>query len=187
MPKQERNIITDKLVVEKTGKTLEHWFLTFDKEGAKKLSHQDIYNLASEIKELKALGEWNRNLMVTTYEWNRGLKERGQKENGFEISVSKTIEVPIGILYNSFADERIRNLWLNEKIEIRKLTENKSARITWLNDHTNLSVDFYKKTNEKSQVVVQHQKLLLLQNANEMKEFWTDKLNELKQRLEQNG
>ena len=34
---KERKIITDKVVVEKTGKTMEEWFAVLDKKGAKKL------------------------------------------------------------------------------------------------------------------------------------------------------
>ena len=98
---KQRSIITDKLVVEKTGKTIEHWFKLLDKGGAKKMKHIEIFNLVRSMKELDALGEWNHNLLTTTYEWDRGLKERGEKGNGFEISVSKTIEAPVDVLYNS--------------------------------------------------------------------------------------
>ena len=45
--KKERAIITDKLVVEKTGKTMETWFKLLDKKGAKLMKHTDIFNLIS--------------------------------------------------------------------------------------------------------------------------------------------
>jgi hypothetical protein len=180
----ERNIITDKLVVEKTGKSMEEWFLLLDKKGAKKMKHADIFTLVGNIDGLDSLGEWNQNLFTTTYEWNRGLKERGQKENGFEVSVSKTVAVPIDILYASFVNDKLRVKWLKEKIMIRKATENKSARITWSDNETSLSVDFYSKGSGKSQVVVQHQKIPDSKMAAKMKEFWGEKLEELKNRLE---
>ena len=58
---KERNIITDKLVVEKTKKTMEEWFLLLDKRGAKKMNQADIFNLVSSIEGLKPLGQWNQN------------------------------------------------------------------------------------------------------------------------------
>src|SRR4051812_42903957 len=122
--KKERAIISDKLVVEKTGKTMESWFTLLDKQGAKSMKHIEIFNLANSRKELQSLGQWNLNLFTTSYEWNRGIKERGQKEKGFEISVSKTMKVAIDVLYNAWIDSKIRNKWLKEKIEIRKATEN---------------------------------------------------------------
>jgi hypothetical protein len=184
MKKSERNIITDKLVVEKTGRTLEDWFIVLDKKGAKKMKHADIFDLVSNTNGLEALGEWNQNLLTTTYEWNRGLKERGEKEGGFEVSISKTIAVPIHVLYSSFTDDKLRIKWLKEKMTIRKATENKSARITWSDNETSLSVDFYSKGADKSQVVVQHQKIKDSKMAAQMKEFWGEKLEELKVKLE---
>jgi hypothetical protein len=182
--KKERNIITDKLVVEKTGKTMEDWFLHLDEKGAQKLTHPQIFELVSKTFGLKPLGEWNQNLLTTSYGWSRGLKERGQKENGFEVSVSKTIFVPIAALYKSFIDAKIRTKWLNEKIEIRKATENKSARVTWSDGATSLSIDFYVKASDKSQIVVQHLKIPNSKKASVLKEFWGKKLEELKLLLE---
>ncbi|MEO8769041.1 MAG: hypothetical protein ABI402_03120 [Ferruginibacter sp.] len=180
-----RAIITDKLVVEKTGKTMEEWFKLLDKKGANKMKHIDIFNLVGSIKELNLLGEWNQNLFTTTYEWNRGIKERGEKENGFEIGVSKTINVSIDILYNHWIDDKLRNKWLaKEKIIIRKATQNKSARITWSDGITSLSVDFYTKGENKSQVVVQHMKIADNENAIELKDYWGKKLEVLKVLLE---
>jgi hypothetical protein len=113
------------------------------------------------------------------------MKERGEKEGGFEIGVSKTINVPIDILYNSWVDDKARNKWLpKEKITIRKSTLNKSARITWSDNTTSLSVDFYPKGENKSQVVVQHQKITDSKMATKMKAYWGDVLESLKSLLE---
>ena len=182
---KERPVITDKLVVAKTGKTIEEWFKLLDKKGAKKMAQVDIFNLISKTTGLIPLGEWNQNLLTTTYQWSRGLRERGQKENGFEISVSKTIEVPINNLYSSWIDEKQRNKWLGkEKIIIRKATENKSARITWSDNETSLSIDFYLKGENKSQIVVQHMKIGDSKTAANLKSFWGIKLDALKSFLE---
>jgi len=167
----QRNIISDKLLLEKTGKTLELWFDLLDKKGAKKMSHNEIFKLVSNTPGLAPLGEWNQNLLTTSYEWARQLKERGQKGKEFEIGVSKTMQVPVSVLYQYFTNSVLRHKWLKEKITIRKTTENKSARITWCDNVTSLSVDFYDK-GEKSQVVVQHQKIPDSEMAAEMKIFW---------------
>jgi hypothetical protein len=179
-----RLIITNKLVVEKTGATMEDWFRFLDEKGARKMKHAEIFNLVASIGGLKPLGQWNQNLLTTTYEWNRGLKERGQKGKDFEIGVSKTANVPVAILYNSWVNDEIRNQWLSEKITVRKATESKSARITWSDGNTSLSVDFYPKGETKSQVVVQHLKIPDSKMADEMKEYWGKKLEELKAFLE---
>jgi len=157
---KERKIITDKFVVEKTGKTTEEWFKVLDKKGAKKLRHSEIFDIVANTEGLKPLGQWNQNLLTTTYEWDRGLKERGQKADGIEISISKTANVPVGVLYQALVDDKLRKRWLPEKnLVFRKTTENKSARVTWSDGKTSLSVGFYPKGAEKSQIVVQHMKI----------------------------
>jgi hypothetical protein len=181
---KERAIITDKLVIAETGKTMEEWFQVLDERGAKKMKHADIFDLVAGIEGLVPLGQWNQNLLTTTYEWNRGLKERGQKGKDFEIGVSKTIAAPISELYRSWIDDGIRKDWLPEEITIRKATEDKSARITWSDGATSLSVDFYPKGEGKSQVVVQHLKIPNSKMASEMKEYWGKKLEKLKSMLE---
>lgn len=180
----QRKIITDKLAVDKTGKTLEEWFLVLDKKGASKKSPKEIYALTETIKGLEPLGEWNRGLLSTSYQWSRGIRERGEKANGFEIGVSKTINVPVSTLYSCWSDETKRKKWLNEKIEIRKQTENKSMRITWSDATSSLSVDFYSKAKDKSQVVVQHLKIENASRAATLKEFWSSTLEKLKTLLE---
>jgi hypothetical protein len=176
---KKRNIISDTLVVKKTGLTLEECYALLDRGGAGKMQHKEIFAMLAGVEKLKPLGEWNLNLLTTSYEWNRGLKERGQKENGFEISISKTIAVPVSILYNAWIDDEARKKWLKEKIIFRKATPNKSARITWGDTGTSLSIDFYAKGKDKSQVVVQHLKLPNTEKATEMKLYWLKKLKEL--------
>ena len=182
---KERSVITDKVVLPKTGKTIAEWFDILDQKGAKKLDAHGIYALINNIEGLKPLGEWNCGLLSTTYQWDRGLRQRGEKADGFEISVSKTIAVPIGELYTAWADDVLRAEWLMEKdISITKATENKSIRILWSDKKTRLSVDFYAKGDAKSQVVVQHLKLPDSKKATEMKEYWCRVLDNLKSTLE---
>src|SRR5437868_4198704 len=126
---KQRSVITDKVVVPKTGKTMVEWFAVLDEKGAKKLDSHGIYALIASIDGLKPLGEWNQGLLTTTYQWDRGLRERGQKADGFEISVSKTVSVPVGELFYAWVEPAVRDEWLPEKgLWITKATENKSIR-----------------------------------------------------------
>ena len=181
----ERNIITDKVVVAKTGRTMAEWFAYLDDNGAKSLDHVAIFNLIAGTDGLKPLGEWNHNLLATSYEWDRGLKGRGQKADGFEVGVSKTVSVAVNELYAALVDETLRDSWLpGENITITKSTENKSVRALWTDGKTRLSIDFYPKADAKSQIVVQHLKIPDAEMAARMKENWGRVLSELKSLLE---
>ncbi len=181
---KQRNVITDKVVVAKTRKTMAEWFDVLDKKGAKKLDSHGIYELVMSIDGLKPLGEWNCGLLSTSYQWDRGLRGRGEKKDGFEIGVSKTIAVPVEVLYTAWLDVSLRKKWLNEKITITKSTENKSVRVLWSDDSTRLSIDLYTKGDGRSQMVVQHLKIPNSEIAAQMKEFWAERLNALKRILE---
>lgn len=160
---------------------MDDWFAELDEKGAQKMTHPEIFALAGSIKGLKALGEWNQNLFTTTYEWSRGLKQRGQKEDGFEISGSKTINVSAAILYQSWIDEEIRKKWLpGKKINITRQTENKSLRIAWENGSTRVSVELYPKDASKAQMVVQHMKIADAEQAAIWKQYWSERLEALK-------
>lgn len=177
---KQRNVITDKIVVPKTGKTIAEWFTILGEKGAKKLDSHGIYTLIGSTDGLKSLGEWNCGLLSTSYQWDRGLRERGEKADGFEISVSKTMAVPVDIMYAAWLDDRLREKWLAEKITITKSTENKSIRVLWNDNSTRLSVDLYPKGDGKSQMVMQHLKIPDSAMAAGMKEYWAARLSALK-------
>ena len=178
-----RSIITDKLVIAKTGATMEEWFRHLDSLGAQKLKAAGIWKLIQTVDGLEPLGEWNQGLLSTSYQWSRGLRERGKKKDGFEVSVSKMIHRPVSVVYQAFVDAKLRREWLSERLEITKQTENKSARAIWPGG-TRLSVDFYSKGDGKAQIVVQHLKLPDGETASKMKIFWGERLNKLKNILE---
>lgn len=112
----------------------------------------------------------------------RGLRERHQKPEGYEISVSRTIAAPVTLLFKSWEDEKVRRRWLPESpIVIRKATANKTLRITWADQKTSLEVRFYAKDNAKTQVVVQHSKLADAKAAAHMKSYWASSLDRLQE------
>jgi hypothetical protein len=96
---------------------------------------------------------------------------------GYQISVSKTLEVPVPTAYKAWADGKARARWLSgEAITIRKANLNKNLRATWSDGKTNLDVRFYEKGGAKCQVVVQHNKLADAGEAGRMKTYWKEAL-----------
>jgi hypothetical protein len=67
---------------------------------------------------------------------------------------------------------------------VRKATCNKSMRITWCDKKTSIEANFYAKGNAKTQVTVQHSKLLDAKRGEQMKKYWGKTLNRLKKSLE---
>ena len=57
-------------------------------------------------------------------------------------------------------------------IKIRKARQNKSITATWNDGKTTLEVNFYKKGISKGQIVVQHSKIVIIEEAASMKLYW---------------
>jgi hypothetical protein len=173
--------MSDQAVSAKTGKTWNEWFAILDKAGAKKMSHQEIVKV---LNSKHAVGPWWGQMVTVNYERARGLRDKHEKPDGFQISVSRTLNTPLATLYKSFADRKNRSVWLDEQgLAIRKATTNKSMRVSWKDGKTSLEINFYGKEPGKSQVVVQHSKLSDAKTAARMKTYWSKALDRLRENL----
>lgn len=172
--------ISDDAVKAKTGKTWPEWFEALDQAGAQKLSHQEIVALIR--KEPKASSWWQQ--MVTVgYEQARGLRVVHEKPEGFEISVSKTLNLPVGTAFLLFQDPMMRRRWLKENLTVRKATENKSIRVDWDGGETLVVIAFFAKSANKTQIAIQHSKLPSANAAKKQKLYWAEQLDKLQQVL----
>ncbi len=173
--------MSDEAVESKTGKTWSRWFKHLDAAGGKKMTHQEI---TAHLSEKHGVRPWWTQMVAVTYEQARGLRDKHQKPAGYEISVSRTIDAPIGKAFKAWTDQNIRKKWLSSNLTIRKATANKSLRITWDDGQTSLAVAFLTKGKDKSQVVAQHSKLPNAKSAAKTKKFWSEALGRLKASLE---
>lgn len=174
--------MSDEAVKAKTGRDWKEWFAILDKAGASKLSRQDIVKY---LHTKQGVGPWWQQMVTVTYEEARGLRQRHQKPAGYQISVSRTVNVPLAKLYRAFANEKARKAWLAEDgLTVRKATTDKSMRVTWNDGKTSLEISFLPKADDKTQVVVQHSKLPNAKEYAKMKKFWGAALDRLRAALE---
>lgn len=172
--------VSDEAVTAATGKAWDAWFAELDAAGAINMSHKEIVAYLSAHHDIS--GWWQQSIAVA-YEKARGLREKHQKADGFSVSASKTVAVPVDELYRAWEDGAQRARWLGESFSVRRATPSKSMRITW-NDNTNLDVHFYAKGEQKSQVTLEHSKLPDRESAERQKAFWREALSRLKSALE---
>lgn len=174
--------MSDDAVKAKTGKTWKEWFTILDKAGAKKLSHPEIVKI---LHEQHGVSSWWRQMVTVTYEQARGLRKLHEKPGGFEISVSRTINVPLAKLYKAFDTSKARSVWLAEdSLAVGKAKPNKSIRGAWNEVNTSLEISFIQKGESKSQVVVTHRKLPNAKASATMKAFWGKALDRLRASLD---
>jgi hypothetical protein len=172
---------TDKAVKAKTGKVWAEWFEILDKAGAKKWPHKDI---AAYLHEKQKVPGWWSQMVSVGYEHERGIRQKFQKCDGeFSAGGSRTVAVPMAKAFAAWTDEKLRQRWLpGAKLEITTATPGKYVRGKW-NENTRLSVGFYVKGPEKTQVAVDHSKLANSKECAKMKSYWFSALNRLEKTL----
>lgn len=177
---QER--IADNKLADATGKTWDEWFVLLDSWGAKDRKHPDI--VRHLIDDLSVPGWWAQTITVG-YERARGMRLKHQQPDGFAVSASKTVAVPVEVLFDAFVKAPRRNEWLTDgAMTIRTSIEHRTARFNWEDGSTRVVVGFIDKGPAKSTVAISHEKLPDAYEAERAKALWKDRLTRLKGFLE---
>jgi hypothetical protein len=175
---------SDEKIRERTGRGWEEWFAMLDEWGAAKRSHRDIARWLAEQMGIHPLA-WNAQAITASYELTRGLREVGEKADGFAITASRTVEVPVDRLYEAVVRPTARRDWLpDDRLTERTATPPKSARFDWADGPTRVHVTFLPRGESRSAVALEHRRLADAGEADRMKRYWRERLSVLKSALE---
>jgi hypothetical protein len=174
--------MSDAAIRAKTGRGWEAWFDLLDDWGAAERPRADAVRwLADE----HAIEGWNAAAVTVNYQRARGLRAVGEHADGFTVTASKTIAVPVDRLYEAFVDENERARWLPAaRLSVRTATRPKSARFDWGGGPSRVVVSFVAKGEGRSSAALAHERLAGAEEAERMKAFWRDGVAALKERLE---
>ena len=141
------------------------------------MNHQQIVAVLGSKHRVKP---WWRQMVTVAYEQARGMRRVHERPDGYSISRSKTVPVPIAKLYRAWTEPKSRERWLgNSKFTIRKATVNRSIRMLWNDGKTTVESMFYPKGAGKSQVTVQHNRLASANHGEKMKKYWGERLERM--------
>lgn len=162
--------VADEKVVEATGRGWDDWLRLLDEWDAASRSHAEI---ASWLHDQHGVDSWYSQSITVGYERVRGLRAPGQRPDGFAVSASKTIAVPVERLFEAFDDPALRERWLSgAQLHPRRATAPKSARYDWEQGGSRVNVGFDSVTDVKSRVTVSHERLPDAGTAHELKAWW---------------
>ncbi|HEX5895811.1 MAG TPA: hypothetical protein VFY47_05755 [Thermoleophilaceae bacterium] len=174
--------VAEERVVEATGRGWQAWFELLDAWEAASRTHTEI---ARWLRDEHAVDGWYSQSITLGYERARGLREPGQRRDGFVAGASRTIAVPVERLFEMFVDEQSRKRWLPAaELRERTATFPRTARYDWEDGSTRVVVGFEGLGEAKSRVALSHERLPDAETAGEMKTWWRARLTELKSRLE---
>jgi hypothetical protein len=164
------NNVSSDAVRAKTGNGWAEWIALLDAAGARKMTHQEI---VAYLREQHQVGAWWQQMVTVGYEQARRKRAQHQMPDGYQISVSKTLNVPVAKLFAAWQARAPRDL------AVSKTTARKSVRGVWKHSASRVAVAFYEKGASKSQIVIQHNKLANARAAAQMKIAWAKMLAQI--------
>jgi uncharacterized protein YndB with AHSA1/START domain len=186
-PAEVRLATSDERIRGRTGRGWEEWFRLLDEWGAADRTHRETARWVAEQQQRDPLA-WNVQAVVSSFERARGVRAEGEKDDGFAITVSRTIAVPVDQLYDAVVDASERRQWLPDtELSERTATRPRSARFDGSDGRTRVNLTFLEKGGAKSTVALEHRRLADAEAARQMKAFWRERLDALKLALERAG
>jgi hypothetical protein len=175
---------SDENIRRRTGRGWEEWFDLLDDWGAAERTHRETARWVAGQQGVHPLA-WNVQTVVDGYERARNLRAPGEHDDGFAITASKTVAVPVERLYDAFVDASLRGRWLPDgELRERTATRPKSARFDWGDAGSRVHVTFTAKAEEKSTAALEHRRLADAGEAERMKAYWRERIAALKEELE---
>ena len=175
-------LASDQKLREATGQGWEHWLSVLDRWGARHRKHGEI---ADYLVAEHGVPGWYTQAITNGYERTRGMRLKHQQPDGFTIYASRTVGVPIDVLFDAFADERLRGAWLTDgSMSLRTSQPGKVARFDWGGGASRVMVTFEEKGPAKSTASVAHERLADPDEAEGAKAAWKRRLAALKAFLE---
>jgi hypothetical protein len=169
-------------VTKATGRDWQQWFALLDNWGAASRTHTET---ARWLTAEHGVANWWAQSITVGYERARGLRAPGQHQDGWAVSASKTIAVPVERLFEAFEDETTRERWLpGAALRLRTATAPRTARFDWEDGSTRIAVGFTRIAGAKSRVALDHERLPDADTAEEMKAWWRERVAALKALLE---
>ena len=174
--------VSDEAMTNATGQGWDHWFRMLDDWGGTAHTHPEIARWLSSEHDVPPW--WTQSITVG-YEQARGMRAPGQHVDGWSVTATKTVRVPVERLFDAFTDDGFRERWLpGADLRLRTKTAPKSARYDWEDGSTRVLVGFIRVADAKATVAVEHARLPDADTADEMKAWWRGRVAALREILE---
>ena len=177
---------SDEALASATGKGWDAWFGTLDEWGAIGRTHTAT---AAHLRDDLGVPGWWAQSITVSYQRARGLRLKHQQADGFTVSASRTVAVPIASAFEAFTDARRQRAWLTDgRARLRTSRRDHpvawTARLDWDDGRSRLLVTFEDKGPDKTTVTVSHERLPDPDEAEAAKLAWRRRLSALKSFLE---
>jgi hypothetical protein len=171
--------MSDEAIAKGTGKGWDDWFRIIDAWDGTSHTHTEI---ARYINVEHGIDGWWAQGVTVGYERARGMRAMNQRPGeGFEVSVSKTVDMPPLEAWRAFVEPKRRAAWLDLPLRMRTGTRTmgRSARFDVPSEGTRVNVLFDPKGDERCVVTVTHVKLTGPDDVAAHRSAWRERLGRL--------
>ena len=150
--------VSEEAIRKGTGRGWDDWFGILDAWDGRSHTHTEIARYVNG--EHGVDGWWSQSVTVG-YERARGMRAPNERPEGFEVSVSKTVDMPSMDAWRAFIEPKRRASWLDLGLRMRTGTRTmgRSARFDVPSEGTRVNVLFDPKGDDRAVVTVTHVKL----------------------------
>ena len=165
-------------LIKGTGHGWDHWLRLLDDWGATAHNHTEI---ARYVSTELGVGSWWSQTVTVGYERSRGMRAMHQRPEGFEVNVSKTVDLPAMEAWRAFVEPSRRAGWLDLGLRMRTGTRTmgRAARFDVPTEGTRVNVAFTEKGEDRSVVTVTHVKLANAADVAAHRADWKRRLTSL--------
>jgi hypothetical protein len=175
-------LASDARMSDVTGRSWEAWLSLLDQWGARDRKRGETVAFLMAEHDVAS---WWAQTIAAGYERTRGMRLKHQQPDGFTIYASKTVGIPVEVLFDAFVDEPTRGRWLTGgSMSLRTSQPGKVARFDWEGGPTRVLVTFDAKGSAKSTAHVGHERLADPDAAEAAKAAWKDRLVALRSFVE---
>ena len=177
-----RELASDEKLTAATGRDWDGWLTILDRWGARGRKHGEIVSFLSTEQSVPP---WWTQAITNGYERARGMRLKHQQADGFTIYASKTVGVPLAVLFDAFVDKPMRERWLTDgSMSLRNAQARKVARFDWGDGASRVLVTFEEKGPAKATAHVSHERLPDAETADVAKASWRKRVAALKAVME---
>jgi hypothetical protein len=170
--------VSEEAILKGTGRGWDDWFRILDTWDGTSHTHTEI---ARYVNGEHGIDGWWSQSVTVGYERARGMRAPNQRPEGFEVSVSKTVDLPAMDAWRAFVEPKRRASWLDLGLRVRTGTRTmgRSARFDVPSDGTRVNVLFDPKGDDRSVVTVTHVKLAGAADVAAHRADWKERLGRL--------
>jgi uncharacterized protein YndB with AHSA1/START domain len=194
--------LTERACREATGQTLAEWYAWLDAGG----KHPGRRELIFRMYVGRKLPVWWAITIAVEYEKHCGMRKKDGLYEGYGICASKQLAAPVSRLYAAWAAAEELSRWFGagtqatvvdggtysnddgDRGKYLRVRPQRDLRLSWENPAlatpTLVDVAFSDKGDGKSQVMVNHSRIQLREEADGLRMAWQDALGKLKTLLE---